>query len=190
VNGDRHVPRDVALQAEHVAQVAFVAVRPQVAVAPGVDELNRDAHAVAGTQDRPFDRRVNPQFACDLRQRFRRPSIAHRRRSRDHVQCRDSSQVRDQEVGEPVREVVLLRITIQIDEWQDDERARGLALCARDRRRGPRRRNGLHGSDESVAEARHGLEVSRLGCTIAERLRTSTMHRPSAPSLTATSPHT
>ena len=59
---------DLALQVQHVLQVAIVARSPEMFVCAGLDQLRRNAGAIAGTHNRPFDDGIDVQLASDLRE--------------------------------------------------------------------------------------------------------------------------
>ena len=62
--GDR--PRDVALQRQHVRQLAIVALVPQVRIAARVNELNRDAYSVLRAHDGALDHCIHVELLSDL----------------------------------------------------------------------------------------------------------------------------
>ncbi len=57
---DRH--RDLVLQREDVLEVAVVALGPDVPVALGIDQLHRDAHAVAGAAHAALDDELHAEL--------------------------------------------------------------------------------------------------------------------------------
>ena len=59
--------RDLVLQREDVVQVPVVSIRPDVRVVGGVDQLRRDAHAVAGLADAAFEHVRRLALARNLR---------------------------------------------------------------------------------------------------------------------------
>ena len=73
--------RHLALQVQHVAQVALVGVCPQVPVRGRMDELRRNAHPLACSHHRALDDTVHAQLARDLRHRLRRALVVHGRRA-------------------------------------------------------------------------------------------------------------
>jgi len=58
---------DLILERQRVAQFALVALRPQVLIGGGFDQLRGDTDAVAGAEDGAFDDCVDVEFASDLR---------------------------------------------------------------------------------------------------------------------------
>ena len=74
---------DLALHGQDVAQVAFVAFRPQMLIALRVYQLCRDADTLARAQHRAFEHRVDVQLARDAGQGFSCGPVWHDRRTRD-----------------------------------------------------------------------------------------------------------
>ena len=64
----RDLAGDFTLQRKDVAKIALVTFGPEVLVGGGVDELGRDADALAVTKHRAFDDGVDVEFASDDRQ--------------------------------------------------------------------------------------------------------------------------
>ena len=130
---DRDLPRhglgQLALQAEHVLELAVVAVGPERLVAARGDELHADAHAVADEQRRALEDRVDVQLARDLGERLRGPLVLHRRGARDHAQRLDAGEVGDDRLGHAVGEVLLRRVARDVAKREHGDGA--------DRRRGP-----------------------------------------------------
>ena len=118
--GDGH--RDLALEGQDVSRVARVALRPEVPVRIGLDELDRDPHVSAVPQHRAFHDAPDAERAGDLGKRFRRVLVRHHGRPRDHLQRADARQLGDHGLGHSVREVLLLGILREIRERQDGER--------------------------------------------------------------------
>src|SRR5260370_35137206 len=72
-----YVTSDLALQSKHVAQIAFVAVRPNMAIPLRMHELTGDPHAASRAPNRASRHRVHLSRARDLRQRLLRPLASH-----------------------------------------------------------------------------------------------------------------
>ena len=119
--GDR--PRDLAVKREDVAEVAVVAVAPEVLVGGGLDELRGDAHAVSGAQHRALDDGVHVQLARDLGKRLARVAVGHARGSRDHAQLLDLREHRDQGLRHAIDEIFLLGIAREVFQRQDRDGA-------------------------------------------------------------------
>ena len=70
---------DVILEVEEVVDDAVVAVGPEMRAGNGVDELRRDADAVAGLAHAPFEHVAHAEGAGDLADVDRRGPCRHRR---------------------------------------------------------------------------------------------------------------
>ena len=115
--------RDVALQPQHVVEVAVVAAGPEVAVAGTVDQLRRDSHPVAVAEDRSLHEGIDTERERHFWQRRTKTLVARHGRSRRHPQRPDLRQVPDDRLGHPVDEVLLFRIPRQVVERQHGQRA-------------------------------------------------------------------
>ena len=62
-NGVRDLVRERALQTDDVTKRSFVPLRPEVLLGTDLDHLCADAHALGGTQDRPFYDGFGVKFA-------------------------------------------------------------------------------------------------------------------------------
>ena len=119
----RHRARHLALHRQHVADVALVALRPEVLLGVGADELQRDAHAVAGAQHRALQDVVDAELAGDLGEQLVRAAVAHHRLPRDDAQRAHLGDGGDQLLGEPLDEVV--GAAAEVGERQHRQRRRG-----------------------------------------------------------------
>ena len=61
--------REFPLQGPHVAQIAIVAIRPDMRVAQRVDELSRHMNSAPSPAHRPLQNPVHAEFPRDSRQR-------------------------------------------------------------------------------------------------------------------------
>ena len=61
------VARHVAFHPKDVAEIAIIALGPQMLVGGSLDELRPDSHPVANPFDRTFDNGIHVKFAADLR---------------------------------------------------------------------------------------------------------------------------
>jgi hypothetical protein len=57
IDGGHDMPGDLVLHLKHVADVAIVTIRPDVAVCCGLDQLGGDAPAIAGLANTPLEPR-------------------------------------------------------------------------------------------------------------------------------------
>src|SRR5947207_15382742 len=86
-NLNRDLPGDslgeLALQPEHVLEIAVVAFRPQRFIRARGDELDVHAHPLADEERRAFEYRVHIQLARYLGKRFLDSLVPHHRCRRD-----------------------------------------------------------------------------------------------------------
>jgi hypothetical protein len=101
--------------------------------AAGIDELRRDAHAIAGLADAALEHKAHAQVAPDLLH-FDRPALVGEGGvARDDEQARDLREVGDQVFGHAVSKILLLRVAAHVLERQDCD-----GWFLRQRRRGAR----------------------------------------------------
>jgi hypothetical protein len=123
--------RDLALDREHVGQLAVVRFRPQVLVRVGVDELRRDPHLVPRAAHRPLQDRGHVELRRDLPDRLRGALVLERRRAGDHANVADLGEGGQDVVRDPVGEVLVLGVVAQVLERQHgDGRLRDVASAA------------------------------------------------------------
>src|SRR6185295_3413027 len=109
---------DFILDFEDAGQLAVVFLRPAVIAALRIDQLRGDAHVVAGTLHAAFEHAGNAECLTDLAQVLR---LALERESRSagcDLEPRNLGQRVEDFVGDAVAEVIGLRITAHVDEWQ------------------------------------------------------------------------
>ena len=98
-NLDRDLPRDrlgeLALQPQHVLEIAVVAVRPQRFIGAGRYELDVHAHSLVDEERRAYEHRVHIELASDVGKRFLDSLISHHRCRRD-----DAERLHFREVGD------------------------------------------------------------------------------------------
>jgi hypothetical protein len=87
-----------------------------------MDQLRRDAHAIARAKHRAVDHAVDLQFSSDLRQRRPRPFVPHDRRARNHPQCADLREGGDQRIRHSVDEILLFGIRCDVGEREHRNR--------------------------------------------------------------------
>ena len=140
--GDLHLAGDalghVALQGQHVAEVALVALGPQQLLRGAVHELRVDADPLADAQDRSRHDRADAQVPGHLAWGLGGAAVAHHRVAGDHAQAADAGQAGDHRLGHAVCEPGLRGFAGQIVERQDGD---GVEQAAR-RARGPDRLRG------------------------------------------------
>ena len=143
------------MQYEDVAQIGFVAVRPQLHLRLRIDQLRRDPHAIALTKNGTADQRVGVQLTRDFSQRLLRPLVLHHRAARDDPIDAEASQVGDEGVGHPVGEVFLRRIARKILQRQNSD-----GMNSRRRRPEPRQRRRHSNHDRCCRHPTPGNEAT------------------------------
>ena len=124
---------DLPLDGEEVVHRTVVALRPEVRVSGHIDQLGGDAQLIAGALHAPFQDGAHVQLPADLADGERVALELHAGGAADHVHVLDLGQLRDDVLGEPVAEELLLRIAAHVHEGQHGDAG------------GPRFRNGGHG---------------------------------------------
>src|SRR5262249_17768556 len=101
----------LVLRREDVREIAIESLGPEMPAAAGVNELRRDAHAIAGLADAALEHEANTQVAPDLLH-FDRPTLVGEGGiARDDEQARDLREVGNQVFGHAVAEIFLLWIS-------------------------------------------------------------------------------
>ena len=175
----------LALELEHTRRLAVEGRGPDLHLVAGANQPGRDAQPVALKADRALDQELGVQLGAHLRQRFRRALVGHHRRAADHAEVVGIhlAERRDDLLGQPVRDVLTLRIRAQVFERQNSQpRARRPSIGRRCHR--------LNRRDEAVATFRNRLDELRRGRAGSQRLRTWEMLCASATSSTKLSGHT
>ena len=122
--GGDNGPRDLVLDREDVLHVAVIALRPEMGPGLRVDQLDGYAHTVHRAPDTALHNVLDAQIAADLADVDRLVLECEGRVPGDHEERLEARQLRNQVVGDAVREVVPLRTAAHVDEGQ--ERDRGL----------------------------------------------------------------
>ena len=125
--------RDLVLDGEDVSEVPVITVPPDVRVRRGVDQLGRDAHPIVDLPHTALDHVAHPELATHLRDAHRAALVDEGRVARDDRQAGDPREAGDQVLGQPIGEVLLLRIGAQVVQRQN--RDRGPARKGRNERR-------------------------------------------------------
>ena len=195
--GFRNGRRELALKSDDVAFVALVALRPEMMIGRGVNQLRGDAHKSACAQYASFDYAIHAELMRDLRQGLRASLVRHHRCTRDHRHVSQLGEIGDQRLCHRIGEILLRRIAAEIRKRQDGDRVngrlpaavrpsrrdddqRGDHDCRRDAdppQRAALRRNGrrfaarlAHFGDQPVAALRHGFDVARSVRGVAQRV--------------------
>jgi hypothetical protein len=117
----RNIVSDFALQSENPTDVALVSFRPEMHIGGDLDQLGRDADAVAGAGDGSFDDGVDVQLATDVLDAFPGLLVAHDAGARDHAHASHLGEVGNERIRHAIREVGLLRISGEILERQNGD---------------------------------------------------------------------
>ena len=152
---------DFVLNGEDIGQLAIEALRPELVAAFGIDELRRDAHAIAG--------RANAAFEAVPTRNLLPISVTSRswprnagRRPGNHAQTGDAREGVDDFLGDAVTEILVIPQRAQIGKRQDDDRGEPGALIREFRRDGAfggRRIDALQGFQQFVRHAVAALRV-------------------------------
>jgi len=111
-------PSDLVLQIEYVREIAVVPLRPDVIPGGRVDELGRDAYAVAATAHAALEHIAHAQLAADAANIVCAPLVGKRRIACDHHQPLKFRQCREQVLGDPVGEILLVGVIAEVVERQ------------------------------------------------------------------------
>ena len=118
---------DLILQLEQVGHVFLEAVGPEMRAGFGVDELRVDAHPVLVALHRAFEHIADAELLADLLGVDVLALVGEGRVAGDDEAVADARQVGRQILGDPVGEVVLVRVVREVGEGQhDDGEMRGL----------------------------------------------------------------
>ena len=121
--GPRDIRRNLLLERQHLAQLAVIALRPDMAIRGGTDQLRRHAHARSRAHQRPFDHGLDLQLLADCRERLVRTLVLPRRGPRDHIETLHLSELCGQGIGDGIDEIRLCGIAGEVLEGENDQRA-------------------------------------------------------------------
>ena len=122
LDGSDNVAGDLILHGEDVAQLAVVPLGPDMLASRGVDELTGDTNSPAGSPDAALEDVTDAEFLGDPADVHGSSLVGEGRVARDDEEPAQAGQCRDDVLGDPVREVVLLRIATHVGERQDGDR--------------------------------------------------------------------
>src|SRR5215210_4236367 len=94
-------------------------------VRSGVDELRGDPDRIARSTDASLEHVRDTELTGDLPQRLRALLVVHRGGTRDHLQCWDRRELRDDLLGDAVAEVLVVATRAQVEEGQHGDGALG-----------------------------------------------------------------
>ena len=152
-----HRQRQLALHLEDIGQLAVVLLGPEMEPVPGVDELRRDAHAVARLAHAALEERGDVQLVGDDGQVLVLALEVEGRCPPRHPQAIDLGQGVEDLLGDAVGEVLLVLRGAQVGEGEHGDR--GHSLRGSDWR-GHCRRPGTPANEEVPNEARSRCEYS------------------------------
>ena len=112
----------LVLDREDVLELAVVALGPDVPVGLGIDQLHRDAHAVARLAHAALDHVLHAELRRHLLDPDRAVLVHEGRVARDHEQVAKARERGDDVLGQAVGEELLLGIAAHVDERQDRDR--------------------------------------------------------------------
>ena len=105
--------RNLALNLEHVVNVAVVGVRPALQPVAGADELGGDPHPIRGAPHAAFDEIGGAQSGADLAGVFRVPAVLERGGAPDGLETRDPHQEVEDLLRHAVAEVFLVVFSLR-----------------------------------------------------------------------------
>ena len=125
----RQAPNDPVLNLEHVLPLRIEAFGPHRGVGVGIDQLGIDPHLIALGDDASFEQIAHIKIAADLPGVDLLPPVGKGSASCHHKTARQcTGQIGRQILGDPVDEIILLRIAAQVCEWQYNDRQSGCPL--------------------------------------------------------------
>ena len=165
---------DFVLDGEDVRQLAIEALRPELIAVVGIDELRRDAHAIARPTNAAFQGRPDPQSPADFSDVEILIPKCKRRCAGNHAQAGNARERTDDFLRDAVTEVLVIPQRAQICKRQHHDRREPCALIRKFRRRGPppvRRLDALQGLQQLVRRTVAALGVLLEGLVDDRRKR-------------------
>src|SRR5215468_3575159 len=111
--------RYLVLDREDVVQLAVVALGPAVCPGDGIDELRRDADPIADPPNASFQHVACAQLAPDLPDIDGLALVLEGGIARDDQKLGEPRQLGCNVLGYAVAEVILLRVAVEVGEWED-----------------------------------------------------------------------
>ena len=109
------------LNAEDVAQITIIALRPQVMPGDRIDKLGCDPDLITDLPDASLQDISHAQFTAHVLDLDRPVLVRERRISRDHGEATDLREIGDDIVRDAIGEVLLLRVVAHVRERQHDD---------------------------------------------------------------------
>ena len=149
----RHRGGDLLLHGEEVLRRSLVLLRPDMTLRTRVDQLCGDSQFTADSSEAGLEKILNAELASDLVDALRRGLVMHRRRARDDSEVCGVSRahLRDHFLGQPVTEILLLRIAGEVLEGKHGEHDAAASASV-----GPRSRENVCNVADSGHQRRQG----------------------------------
>src|SRR5580704_6113865 len=119
-----YIAGNFTLKVKNVADFTIEAIRPDVSLIAGLDQLRRHADAAPVTAYASFQHIRDAEFPGDLWHILVPALVLHGGRSRNDAEMRriEAAKLRNHFIGHAVCEIFLLGISAEIFEWQHGER--------------------------------------------------------------------
>ena len=118
----RDLRGELALDGEDVLQLAVVALRPQVLVGIGVDQLRRNAHLVPGAAHAAFEEGGHAKLGADLAAVYPGIAVFENRGARHDLEITQQRELRQQVFVDAIGEEGHVLVFAQVGERQHGER--------------------------------------------------------------------
>src|SRR5215470_8180962 len=118
--GDAH--GHLVLEVEDIFQLALETIGPQMRAGIRVNQLSRDADAIAALTYRTLEHVTHTQFPTNPFHVYCLALVGEGRIAGDYEQPTDAGQRGDDLLDHPVGKIILLGIAAQIEERQDRDR--------------------------------------------------------------------
>ncbi len=130
--GAGNLIRDVLLNVENVSLVAVVGLRPNVVPALRIVQLHRHPQSLILPAYAALEDRTDVQLLCDRANILRLPLELKRRCARHNAHAVEVGKSVRQFLSETIAEVLNLRVSGQVDEWQDNQRVHTMVRLSHD----------------------------------------------------------
>ena len=130
-HGADYLARDALLQIEDVGQHVFITFGPDMVAAFAVDQLRRDAHAVAGLAHTAFEQEVHAQLLGDPFRVQALALVSERAVAGDHEEALKARQLGDDVLDHAVGEILLLGVAAHVGKREYGDRRATLQGRAR-----------------------------------------------------------
>src|SRR5262245_52767101 len=110
IHCDRDRARHLVLHRENVGELAIKPLCPEMRSSPGIDKLNIDANLILYAADRTLHEKSNAELAADILNLQHPPAKGEGRLPGHDEERSKAGQLGDDVVGDPVAEILLIRI--------------------------------------------------------------------------------